>query len=420
MRITYNKTRLQYYLDFIIEHCILAVAFFLPLSIDVTTVFLIAGVATWLGKMLMSLDFSLRRSPFDGLIAIFILISAASILVSPDRNFSFYNYYHLMGRYIFIYYLVINNVHSLEQIKRLVWTVLASAMVVTGYGFYQYFHGVDISAFQWVDGEQFPDLKVRVFSTLKNPNLLAGFLVMIMALACGLGCKAKEMKNRLLFLFLFILFGACLGLTYSRGAWISVGFVIALYGVLYNKRILWLLLLVPVALYLAHDGFTERLMSIFNPTDTSSTLRIALWESTVAMIVDKPLLGIGWGAYWLVYPQYDFFIQDATTTIFHAHNMYLNIAAEIGVPGLLVFLTIMIGHIRTALSVIHEVADRWITGLLLGLVAALFGIAVNGFTDFIMFNIQLSMLFWLFNAMIVVIWQQSCSVQNNVTFTKKM
>ncbi|GBG56493.1 exopolysaccharide biosynthesis protein [Sporomusaceae bacterium FL31] len=420
MRITYNRTRLQYYLDFIIEHCILAVAFFLPLSIDVTTVFLIAGVATWLGKMLMSLDFSLRRSPFDGLIAIFILISAASILVSPDRNFSFYNYYHLMGRYIFIYYLVINNVQSLEQIKRLVWTVLASAMVVTGYGFYQYFHGVDISAFQWVDGEQFPDLKVRVFSTLKNPNLLAGFLVMIMALVCGLGCKAREMKNRLLFLFLFILFGACLGLTYSRGAWISVGFVIALYGVLYNKRILWLLLLVPVALYLAHDGFTERLMSIFNPTDTSSTLRIALWESTVAMIVDKPLLGIGWGAYWLVYPQYDFFIQDATTTIFHAHNMYLNIAAEIGIPGLLVFLTIMVGHIRTALSVIHEVTERWVAGLLLGLIAALFGIAVNGFTDFIMFNIQLSMLFWLFNAMIVAIWQQNCSVQNNVTFTKKM
>jgi putative inorganic carbon (HCO3(-)) transporter len=207
VRITYNKTRLQYYLDFIIEHCILAVAFFLPLSIDVTTVFLIAGVVTWLGKMLISLDFALKRSPFDGLVVLFILISAASVLVSPDRNFSFYNYYHLMGRYIFIYYLVINNIHSLEQVKRLVWTVLSSALVVTGYGFYQYFHGVDISAFQWVDGEQFPDLKVRVFSTLKNPNLLAGFLVMIMALACGLGCKAKEMKNRLLFLFLFILFG---------------------------------------------------------------------------------------------------------------------------------------------------------------------------------------------------------------------
>ena len=420
MRISYQTTRIQYFLDLIIEHCILAVAFFLPLSIDATTVFLMAGVGAWLSKMLISRNFALKRSPFDIFIAVFIVISAASILVSPDRDFSFYNYYHLMGRYIFIYYLVINNIHSVEQIKRLVWAVLASAGVVTLYGFYQYFHGVDISAFQWVDGEQFPDLKVRVFSTLKNPNLLAGFLVMIMALACGLGCKAQKMRSRLLFLGLFILFGVCLGLTYSRGAWISVAFVIGLYGVLYNKRILWLLLLVPIALFLVHDGFTERLLSIFNPTDTSSTLRIALWESTIAMITDKPLLGIGWGAYWLVYPEYDFFIQDTSTTIFHAHNMYLNIAAEIGIPGLIVFLVIMIGHIRTALTAIYEVRERWLVGLLLGLSSALLGIAINGFTDFIMFNIQMSMLFWLFNAMIIVVWQYCCQVQSGVTFTKKI
>ncbi|MEG6584022.1 O-antigen ligase family protein [Dendrosporobacter sp. 1207_IL3150] len=392
----------------------------MPLSIDVTTGFLIAGVAAWLGKMVVNRDFTFRRSPFDILIAVFVLISASSVLVSPDRNFSFYNYYHLMGRYIFIYYLVINNVHSLGQIKRIIWTVLSSAAVVTLYGFYQYFHGVDISSLEWVDGEQFPDLKVRVFSTLKNPNLLAGFLVMTMAVACGLGCKAVKIKTRMLFFGLFVLLGICLGLTYSRGAWVSVAFVIGVYGILYNKKILWLLLLAPIALVLGHDALTDRIMSIFNPTDTSSTLRMALWESTIAMISDKPLLGIGWGAYWLVYPQYDFFIQDAKTTIFHAHNMYLNIAAEIGIPGLMVFLAIMYGHIKTALTIFDDTNERWLAGLLLGLVSALIGLAVSGFTDFIMFNIQMSMLFWLFNALIIVVWQQCCRFQNSVYFTKKM
>jgi putative inorganic carbon (HCO3(-)) transporter len=51
-------------------------------------------------------------------------------------------------------------------------------------------------------------------------------------------------------------------------------------------------------------------VSIWNPTDTSATLRIALWESTLAMIVDKPLFGIGWGSYWLVYPEYRLFYQQ--------------------------------------------------------------------------------------------------------------
>jgi len=420
VHILYNKTQLHYYLNYLTEHCILAVAFFLPLSVDITTVFLLGGMAAWLGKMLVTRNFVLRRSPFDLLIVLFVLISAISVLQSPDRDFSFYNYYHLMGRYIFIYYLVVNNIHSLDQLKRVVWTVLVSAAVVVFYGFYQYFYGVDISAFEWVDGEQFPDLKMRVFSTLKNPNLLAGFLVMIMSLAFGLGCKTRILKVRLLLFGLLALLGICLGLTYSRGAWLSVLVVISLYGILYNRKILWLLLVIPVVIVLSHDALTERLMSIFNPTDTSSTLRLALWESTIAMIMDKPLLGIGWGAYWLVYPEYDFFVQNTQTTIFHAHNMYLNIAAEIGIPGLVVFLVIMYGHVRTALTMLNHVAEDWLAGLMLGLVAALVGLAVSGFTDFIMFNIQMSMLFWLFNALIMVVWQLSCSFRNSAILMKKL
>lgn len=418
MHRAYDKTERHF--DYIIEHCIVAVAFFLPLSVNFSTGFLIAGVAFWLLKMLLSRDFTLKRSPFDSLIVLFIAISAASIFVSPDMNYSFYNYYHLMGRYIFLYYLVINNVQTPEQLKRLVWTVLGSAVPVMLYGFYQYLFGVDIAVLEWVDGEQFPDLKVRVFSTLQNPNLLAGFLVMMMALACGLGCKVRQASRRLLFLLLFVLLGICLGLTYSRGAWVSVAFVVGLYGVLYNKKALWLLILIPIGLFLAQDAFTERLMSIFNPTDTSSTLRIALWESTLAMIADNPVLGIGWGAYWLVYPQYDFFIQDAATTIFHAHNMYLNIAAEIGIPGLTVFLLIMCGHIRTAWLMINTVNEGWPAGLLLGLISALAGLAVSGFTDFIMFNVQMSMLFWLFNALIVVVWRQWYQVKTDRCLTQKM
>lgn len=420
MQTTYHKTGVQRYMDKMIEYCIVALVFFLPISADISTGFLIAGVAAWLGKMVLSREFAVKRSPFDIFIVIFLVISTASIFVSPDREFSFYNYYHLMGRYVFLYYLVISNVQTTEQLKRLIQTVLASAVAVMFYGFYQYLFGVDISAFEWVDGDQFPDLKVRVFSTLKNPNLLAGFLVMIMALVCGLGCKTRQALHRLLFLGLFILLGICLGLTYSRGAWVSVAFVVGLYGVMYNKKVLWLLFLIPVGLFLAQDAFTERVMSIFNPTDTSSTLRVALWESTLAMIFDRPVLGIGWGAYWLVYPEYDFFIQDAATTIFHAHNMYLNIAAEIGIPGLIVFLLIMCGHIRTAWLMLPVVNEEWLAGLLLGLISALAGLAVSGFTDFIMFNVQMSMIFWLFNAFIVVVWRQCCKIRDNAGLSKKM
>ena len=215
--------------------------------------------------------------------------------------------------------------------------MLTSAAMVALYGFYQYLFGVNISVNEWVDGQQFPDLKLRVFSTLENPNLLAGFLVTMMAIGASMGYKATTIKGRVILFGLVLMLGTCLVLTYSRGAWLSLLAVIGVYGMLCNRKIFWLLILLPVAVLCGHDAILERIMSIINPTDTSSTLRMALWESTIAMIMDKPLLGIGWGSYWLVYPEYDFFLNNANVKIFHAHNMYLNIAAEIGIPGLLCF-----------------------------------------------------------------------------------
>lgn len=39
---------------------------------------------------------------------------------------------------------------------------------------------------EWVDVEQFPELKTRVFSTLSNPNLLAAYLSMSICIAIGI------------------------------------------------------------------------------------------------------------------------------------------------------------------------------------------------------------------------------------------
>ncbi len=420
MYITYRTTHTQYLLEYLIEHCILAVTFFLPLSLKFSSIFLGIGALLWLGKIIVMKKLDFKATPFDAGIALLVLLSAASIWASPDRGFSFYNYYNLMGRYILIYYLVINNIHSSTQVKRLMWSMLASAVVVSLYGFYQYFFGATVSALEWVDGEQFPDLKMRVFSTLENPNLLAGFLVTMMAIASGMGYKSDEIKSKWMYSTLVILFGGCLILTYSRGAWLSVIAIVAMYGVLCNRKIFWLLLLLPVIAFFAHDTLLERIMSIMNPTDTSSTLRLALWESTIAMIMNKPFLGIGWGAYWMVYPDYDFFINNANTKIFHAHNMYLNIAAEIGIPGLITFLAMMYGHLRLALASIKGTAQYWSSGIMLGIVGAIFGLIVNGFTDYVLFNIQLSMLFWLLNALIVVVWQQRYQWQNQSYSFKKV
>ena len=62
-------------------------------------------------------------------------------------------------------------------------------------------------------------------------------------------------------------------------------------------------------------------------------MRMDMWEAAIAMFVDHPVLGIGWGAFKHVYPVYNELIQEAGIVIFHAHNMYLNILAETGMAA---------------------------------------------------------------------------------------
>lgn len=389
-------------LDIGIHYAILAMVFFLALSPFLTTVFLILGAAMWILKLLLTRGRIFRRTPFDLPILCFALLAASSVLVSPDKGFSFYNYYNLMGRYILLYYLVVQNIIAMKQLRQMIGAMLLAALWVVGYGFYQYVYGIDVTNMLWIDGDQFPQLKTRVFSTLENPNILAGYLTVMMSMVFGALCKIKARCYQYVLMLFFLLMGACLMMTYSRGAWISLFMVIAGYSVVKNRKVLLGLIVFGAVLLFFDTSIAQRLLSSFDASDTSSSMRVAIWESTIAMIVEHPLLGIGWGSYWMVYPAYDFFIQNAAVKIVHAHNMYLNFAAETGIAGLLSFLACMFGHLRLAMSNTHLHQSNLLNGLTLGSGLAISVMAVNGFTDYVLFNIELSMLFWLISAMVVL------------------
>lgn len=394
-------------LDFIIINSLFAVVFFLALSPTVTTYCLSISATGWIIKLLLTKGQGFQRSPFDRWILLFVILAFCSVFVSPDKNFSFYNYYNLMGRYILIYYLIIQNINTFKELKIMIIVMAVSAGCVVLYGYYQFIFGIDVTNKLWVDGDKFPELKTRVFSTLQNPNILAGYLTVIMFMVFGVLCKIKQKSGRIWLTLFFIVLGSCLAMTYSRGAWFSVLVILSIYGLVKNRLILLPMVLAVVCAGLFDHSLAERFLSVFNAADTSSHMRLGIWESTMAMIAEHPFLGIGWGAYWMVYPYYDFYIQDSAVLIVHAHNMYLNFAAEIGIAGALVFFVIMFKHLMMALSSTHLCRSNFLNGLTLGCGLSLIAIAINGLTDYVLFNIELSMLYWLICAVIVIICRRN-------------
>ncbi len=407
-------------------YAVIAEAFLIPLAPLAAMVALLLGCGAMLLRLRIDRSFRLRRLPYDAPALLFVVIGLLSVAVAPDKAFSFYNFYHLVPIYALTYLLVGQTLRKTRELQRVAFAMALSAALVILYGFYQFIFGIDISSMKWVDGEAFPELSKRVFSTWENPNILAGYLDIVACIAVGL-IGVLQRGWRILAILLLVATLACLGMTYARGACLVVAVVLAGYGALRDWRILLGIVVIGAGALLVDPVLADRLLSVFTRVDTSSEMRIAFWESTIAMVMDHPFLGIGWGMYFMVYPEYDFYLQGAPVQIVHAHNMYLNYAAEIGIPGALSFLWFFFGSLVLALRVprktppweavlaAHEhawktVADvraalgrwrrrRFVEGLSTGLGLAFISVALNGLTDHLLFNIPSSMLLWMLAAM---------------------
>lgn len=406
---------------------LLAEVFFLPLSPSVATVALLVGIAGTALRFYVDKEFHFRHLRFDVPAVLFVAVSGLSVLSSPDRGFSFYNYYNLVGVYVLTYLLIGQNVREPWQMKSILRMACAAAVIVLFYGYYQFLFGIDISSMKWVDGDAFPELRKRVFSTWENPNILAGYLDILICLAFGLFMKCRDRERRILLGAFMLAAAACLAMTYARGACLVIAVILAGYGALRDRRVLAACVVVIALLFAVDPMLYERITSVFTKVDTSTEMRLAFWESTVAMIQDHPFLGIGWGAYWMVYPEYDFYLQGANVLIVHAHNIYLNYMAEIGIPGAVAFFWFFFGTMIMALRT-HFPADtgaaeqmtpfgkyqmpfRWnrlwhdwkehdiLAGLSLGIGLAVLSVALNGLTDDLLFNIPSSMLLWMLAAL---------------------
>lgn len=396
---------------------LLLTLFFLPFSGDAATCTLLLG---WIFYLLRSyfIGWKFTKTALDKPLAVFVCMAFLSIINSPEKAFSFYNAYHLVGKYVLIYYLAVLSIKDEKQLKTVFAVSGAAAILVFLCGFFQYIGGIDTTGMNWTDTNTFPEMTMRIFSTWENPNLFAGYLDMSIALAFGIFICSDTNKIKIITGIFLVLAAVSIGLTYARGACLSIVMAIAAYAVCYKKKIILpLILLIALVLYFDTNLF-NRMISVFTTIDTSTELRFALWESTSEMILDHPFLGIGWGAYYFVYPSYDFYMQGNFIKIVHAHNMYLNIAAEIGLIGFAAYMICFIGNIGRAFKTYGQLSSNFLRGAALGCALALLSIIFNGFTDFVLFNTRLSMFFWAVMAAVIIMshWQANSRKDSHTGF----
>jgi O-antigen ligase len=129
-----------------------------------------------------------------------------------------------------------------------------------------------------------------------------------------------------------------LAFTLTRSAWVGVTVGLAILFILRDLRLLALIPIVFAAfVFVAPANLTARVYSTINIKDPSNADRLAMAKSGWHIIKDDPLTGVGPDMIKEVYPHYR--VEGAVNQMNpHLHNVPLQIAAERGVPALIVWI----------------------------------------------------------------------------------
>lgn len=166
--------------------------------------------------------------------------------------------------------------------------------------------------------------------------------------------------------------------TGSRTAWLGAPIVVGVVLLMRARTSVWTLVAVSVACGAVVSYYQGSLGNLLDGIgrDTTLTGRLPLWDTVVADARLHPLLGFGYGAYWLGLSGTGASAWSAMGWLeapTHAHNALLDVIIELGVTGGIIFvLGVGAGALRLWTVRRHPNIPRWLAGVFLAVV--LFGI----------------------------------------------
>ena len=289
---------------------------------------------------------------------------------------------------------------------RIVAALLAGNLVTCVIGIRQ-LYGDSSELASWADPNSVADGTVRIYSTLENPNLLAGYLLPVLPLALVALLRWPGRARKLFALTALVLGVAALVLTFSRGAWMGLVAEAAVISLLLAVRatrawpLLWrrlfpLLLLTGgaallVVLVTQVEPLRVRVMSLVaGRQDSSNNFRINVWLAALDMVQARPWLGIGPGndAFNQIYPLF----QQPKFNALSAYSIPLELAVEAGIPGLLAGIGLLLASLRSATSLWRS--DSCFSLPALAAIAVIVGLTVQGLTDTIFFRPEVQLSGW--------------------------
>lgn len=321
-------------------------------------------------------------------LVLFVTLSILSFFWSEFPKQSFRGIFKILQNF-FLFWMTAETLVQRQRLNSATRLVVLLLMGLGLDGMWQYVWGSDLlRQIPYESASSGP----RISASFKNYGLLASFVLSFLAIPIS-QLEKKEGPFASFLSALAVAFGLLLLFwTRLRGAWVAFIGGIVFYLFLERKRLMALLFLGGIVL--GAFVFLPRSMLIHldaQGKEQSLVERFYLWDRAIHVITARPWTGTGINTYAVAHQKYDQ-RQNWRVKNYYAHNGYLQVAAETGLPSLLCFLAFLFLYFRRG---IRFLAAHWnqrkpLTGILVGMGSFL----ILGLIDTVFHNPQAMMGFW--------------------------
>ena len=291
----------------------------------------------------------------------------------------------------FVLYATITDEKSLETVCKYMYY----ALIVTAiFAFVQKIIGVEADA-ALTDMDLNKDMPGRVFSTLANPNNYAEFLVLFMPYSLAYALNLPLGRKRTLHIFGMLLPLGAILLTYSRSGWIALAIASVVFVSLYDKKLIPVFIVLAIfAIPFIPKNILNRILTIGNLEDSSSSYRVDIWTGCLKMLKEYWFtgVGLGTGGFADIYPQY---AVGESGVAPHSHMHFMEMLCELGLLGFISYLCMTVTLIKRSFVAAARSVPKNIRNVAIASAAAMTGIVLIGCFEYCWFYPRVMFAFFM-------------------------
>jgi putative inorganic carbon (HCO3(-)) transporter len=299
------------------------------------------------------------------LIIIFVFIMVVSTIFSSDKISSVKRTITVAG--YFIIFVGLSLFEDKNFVKKCLKIFVLLCVIHSVYAIVQYFTGIDIvhKGYQKYS---------RVIGVVGHFNSLAGILGLVFPVVVSFFYFLERKKVFNLVYSIILLAGIVL--TFTRGIWLGTFFAFLVLSFLFDKRLVFFILLFSILIFLIPQT-KKRVLSTFE--SGNQTTRIYFLKETPKLVLKQFVLGYGPDSFRKVF--YEHYPDFPEQGHFHPHNMYLHILFELGILGLLTFLVLFYKILEWLIKAYYLSQEKFVKSLTLGTIGSVIVFLVYGFVD---------------------------------------